>query len=145
MWGIKNIIKRAIKVIFYKNGNFRNNQITVTKQKQRSKQTKKPFVSIYICIFVMHGLFVLVTQSCPTLCDPMDWSPPDSSVHGILLARILEWAAIPFSRGSSWPRDWTQVSCTAGRFFTSWAIRKPMDYLGGPKIFQSCKLMQDWE
>ena len=44
---------------------------------------------------------VLVTQSCPILCDPMDCSPPDSSVHGILQARILEWVAIPFSRGSS--------------------------------------------
>ena len=44
---------------------------------------------------------MLVTQSCPTLCDPMDCSPPGSSVHGILQARILEWVAIPFSRGSS--------------------------------------------
>ena len=43
-----------------------------------------------------------------------------SSVHGILQARILEWVAIPFSRGSSWPRDWTRVSCIAGRFFTIW-------------------------
>ena len=51
----------------------------------------------------------------------MDSSPPGSSVQGILQARILEWVAIPFSRGSSWPRDWTQVSCTAGRFFTIWA------------------------
>ena len=51
----------------------------------------------------------------------MDCSPPDSSVHGILQARILEWIAIPFSRGSSWPRDWTQVFCTAGKFFTIWA------------------------
>ena len=50
---------------------------------------------------------------------------PGSSVHGILLARILEWIAIPFSRGSSQPGDWTQVSCTAGRFFTVWATRKP--------------------
>ena len=48
---------------------------------------------------------VSVAQSCLTLCDPMDWSPPGSSVHGILQARILEWAAIPFSRGSSQPRD----------------------------------------
>ena len=48
----------------------------------------------------------------------MDCSLPDSSVHGILRARILEWAAIPFFRGSSQPRDWTQVSCFAGRFFT---------------------------
>ena len=62
---------------------------------------------------------VLVTQSCPTLCDPMDCSPPGSSVHGILQARILEWAAISFSRGSSQPRDWTQVSHITGRFFTS--------------------------
>ena len=50
---------------------------------------------------------VLVTQSCWTLCDPMDCSPPDSSVHGILQARILAWVAVPFSRGSSQPRDWT--------------------------------------
>ena len=52
----------------------------------------------------------LVAQSCPTLCDPMDDSPLGSSVLGLLQARILEWVAIPFSRGSSWPRDWTQVS-----------------------------------
>ena len=60
---------------------------------------------------------VVVTQSCLTLCDPMDWSLLGSSVHGILQARILEWVAIPFSRGSSPPRDWTQVFCVAGRFF----------------------------
>ena len=52
-----------------------------------------------------------VAQSCPTLCDPMDCSLPGSSVHGILQARILEWIAISFSRGSSWPRDQTLVSC----------------------------------
>ena len=55
------------------------------------------------------------------LCDPMDCSPPGSSVHGILQARILEWAAILFSRGSSQPRDQTWVSSIAGRFFTIWA------------------------
>ena len=64
---------------------------------------------------------VLITQYCLTLCDPMNCSPPESSVHGILQARILEWVAIPFSRGSSRPRDLTQVCCTAGRFFTIWA------------------------
>ena len=48
---------------------------------------------------------VLVTQSCPILCDPMNCSPPDFSVHGILQARILEWVAIPFPRGSSQLRD----------------------------------------
>ena len=51
-------------------------------------------------------------QSCPTLCDPTDCSPPGSSVHGILQARILEWVAMPSSRGSSRPRDRTPVSCT---------------------------------
>ena len=53
-------------------------------------------------------------------CDPMDCSLPGFSVHGILQARILGWVAISFSRGSSWPRDWTLVSCIAGRFFTNW-------------------------
>ena len=57
---------------------------------------------------------VKVIQSCPTLCDPMDYI-----VHGILQARILEWGALPFYRGSSQPRDGTQVSRIAGRFFTS--------------------------
>ena len=51
-------------------------------------------------------------------CDPMDWSPPGSSVHGILQARILEWVAISFSRGYSRPRDRTHVPCIAGSFFT---------------------------
>ena len=59
--------------------------------------------------------------SCVWLCKSMDCSLPGSSVHGIFQARILEWVAISFSRGSSWPRDQTQVSLTAGRFFTSWA------------------------
>ena len=64
---------------------------------------------------------VLVTQSCLTLCDPLDWGPPGFSVRGILQARTLEWVAIPFSRGSSWPRDGTGVSRIAGTFFTVWA------------------------
>ena len=67
---------------------------------------------------------MLVTQLCPTVCDPMDYSLPGSSVYGILQARILEWIAILFSRGSSWPRDWTQVSCIASRFFTIWVTRE---------------------
>ena len=57
-----------------------------------------------------------VAQSCPTLCDPIVYSPLGSSVHGIFQARILEWVAIPFSRGSSQPRDWMLVSCIEGRF-----------------------------
>ena len=57
---------------------------------------------------------VKVTQLCQTLCDPMDYT-----IHGILQARILEWVVFPFSRGSSQPKDQTQVSCIAGRFLTS--------------------------
>ena len=60
-------------------------------------------------------------QLCPILRDPVDCSPPGSSVHGIPQARILEWIAIPFSRDSSQPMDQTQVSCIAGGFFTVWA------------------------
>ena len=77
-----------------------------------------------------------VAQSCLTLRNIMDCSPPGSSVHGILQARILEWVAMPFSRGSSWPRDWTHVSClscTAGVFFTVWATRVLTSYQ--PKQF----------
>ena len=59
-----------------------------------------------------------VAQSCPTLCNPMDCSLPGFSVHGIFQARVLEWVAISFSRGSSRPRDQTQVSLIAGRHFT---------------------------
>ena len=65
-----------------------------------------------------------VTQSCPTLCDPMNCSLPGSSIHGILQARVLEWVAISFSRGSSRPRDRTWVSCIVGRCFTIWATRE---------------------
>ena len=71
-------------------------------------------------------VMVKVTPSCLTLCDSMD-----STVHGILQARTLEWVAFPFSRGSSQPRDQTQVSRIAGRFFTSWATRG-MPQMEGP-------------
>ena len=116
-------------------------------------------------INILHSeTLCLGAQSCPTLCDPVDYSPPGSSVHGdspakntglgchallqgifptqglnpdllqcrqILYwlshqgsSRILEWVAYPFSKGSSPPRNWTRVSCIAGRFFTSWATRE---------------------
>ena len=65
-----------------------------------------------------------VAQSCLTVCDPMDRSLPGSSAHGILQATVLEWAAISFSRGSFWPRDGTQASRIAGRYFTVWATRE---------------------
>ena len=66
---------------------------------------------------------VLVTQSCPSLCHPVDCRLPGSSVHGIFQTRILEWVAIPFYRGSSRPRDPTSVSSIAERFFTICATR----------------------
>ena len=67
---------------------------------------------------------VLVAQSCPILCDPMNCSPPGSSVRVVLQTRTREWAAMPFSRGSSRTRDWTWVSYIAARFFTIWATRE---------------------
>ena len=97
---------------------------------------KWPCVCVCVCVCVW------VAQLCLTLCDRMDCSPPGPSIRGILQARILEWVAVPFPRGSSWPRDriwaciWTkiiiyskrctfpQVSCIAGRFFTTWLTRK---------------------
>ena len=69
--------------------------------------------------YVLYTCEVEVAQSCPTLCDPMDFI-----VHGILQARILERIAYPFSSRSSRPRNWTRLSCIAGRFFTNWAIRE---------------------
>ena len=64
-------------------------------------------------------LCCLVAKSYPTLCEPMDCRPPGSSVHEVSQARVLEWVAVAFSRGSSWSRDQTQVSYLAGRFFTT--------------------------
>ena len=84
------------------------------------------------CILIMVVLthiYSKVAQSCPSLCNPVDCSPPGSSIHGILQARILEWVAISFSKGSSPPRDWTQVSCTAGRRFNLWATREAPVYM----------------
>ena len=67
---------------------------------------------------------VLVDQSCPTICDPMDYSPPGFSVHGILQARILEWVAISFSKRPSRPRDQTRVSCIGRQILYHWATRE---------------------
>ena len=72
----------------------------------------------YICVNMK------VAQWCPTLRDPVDYT-----VHGILQARILEWVAFPFSRGSSQPRDQTQVSRIVGRFFSSWATREASSFI----------------
>ena len=91
------------------------------------------FYSVFISLIYFRIYFCMqwegeseseVAQLCPTLCNPVDCSPPDFSVHGILQARILEWVAVSFSRGSSQPRDRTQVSCIAGRRFNLWAARR---------------------
>ena len=79
-----------------------------------------------------------VTQSSPTFCNPMDCSLPGSSVHGIFQARILEWVAISFSRRSSWPRDWTQVSGIVGRCFIIWATREAIESVMPSKHLVLC-------
>ena len=76
----------------------------------------------HVCVCVSAPLL----QSCPTLCSPVDGSPPSSSVRGILQARILEWVAMSSSRGSSQPWDRTCSSCTADRFFTAAPLGKPI-------------------
>ena len=86
---------------------------------------------------INHKVSMLVTQSSPTLCDSLDYSLPGSSVCGILQARILEWISILFSRGSSWPRDQTKVSCIAGGFFTVWATGEDQSES------ESCSIVSD--
>ena len=77
------------------------------------------------CFFWCQWKAVCVrAQSCPTLCNPMDCSPPGSSVHGILQARILEWVVISFSRGSFQPRDWIYISRTNRQILYHWATRE---------------------
>ena len=85
---------------------------------------KEKLFSTYLTGMKVKSWKVLVTQLCLTLCDPMDYSPPGSPVHGIFQARTLKWVAIPFSRGSSQPRDRTHISCIASGFFTIWASRE---------------------
>ena len=75
---------------------------------------------------LINSLKVKVAQLCQTLCDATDYT-----VHGILQARILEWVAFPFSRGSSQSRDQSQVSYIASRFFTSGATREAQEYWSG--------------
>ena len=86
----------------------------------------EPEVWPHCLCFTVQKVKVFVAQSCPTLWDPMNRSLLGSSVHGILQARILKWVAIPFFRGSSWPRDWTWVSCITGRLFTTWPTREAL-------------------
>ena len=76
------------------------------------KQLFTPTIS-YVSLYLSISVQCSVPQSCLTLCDPMDCSPSGSSVHRISQERILEWVALSYSRGSSWSRDWTRISCTS--------------------------------
>ena len=85
-----------------------------------------------------------VAQLCPTLCDPMDCSLPGSSIHGIFQAIVLEWIAISFSRGSSWPRNPTWVSRVVDRRLTVWATREVERHINWVQyhIFIICAVVQ---
>ena len=99
------------------------------------------------CVYIqVSEVKVLITQSCQTLCGPMYRSPLRSSICGILQARILEWVVMLFSRGSSWLRDQTRVSCIAGRFFTGWATREAIFifHLKHLKVHSFCVLFTMW-
>ena len=105
-----------------------------------------PKVLLYLtlpqCLHTIGFCLVLGLNTERVLSDslwPHDCSPSDSFVHGILQARILEWVAVPFSRGSSWPGDQTHISCIAGRFLTVWASRK-LWLLPNPIVSIYCKV-----
>ena len=114
---------------------FFRNIIFTWKNKRQTNGVSKTRVCD-IC-FLESEVKVKVAESCPTLCDPMDYT-----VHGILQVRILKWVAFPSSRGSSQPRDQTQVSHIAGGFFTSWTTREAHSQKG---MKEACKLRgQQW-
>ena len=83
-------------------------------------------LSVFPYRLLIYWSEVLVIQLCPTLYDPIGCSLPDSSAHGILQARILQWVAIPFSKKSSQHRDWTHIFYISGGFFTIWATRETL-------------------
>ena len=97
---------------------------------------------------------VYIARSCLTHCDPMDYSQVPLSVDEIFQARILEWVAIPFSIESSWFRDWTQISCIAGRFFKVWATRQAIEEEWGSNLrayhmpvwgaLHACHIISEW-
>ena len=84
-----------------------------------------------------------VTRSCPTLCNPIDCSPPGSSTHGIFQARILEWVATSFSRGSSWPRDQAHISCIGRQILYHWATWEAHELKYWKKISLFTATMQE--
>ena len=112
--------------------NYSSNFKRVERDKWRNLLLVEPCTSEKVCDWLISLCWWCLENesiSCSVLsdsCDPMGYSLSGPSVHGILQARILEWVAIPFSRGSSWPRDWTQFSHITGRFFTVWATRQAL-------------------
>ena len=119
------------------------NPDSVLKSRDITLLTKVRIVKALVFPVVMYGCeswtikkaeWVKVTQSCPTLCDPMDCSQPGSSVHGIHQARVLEWVAIPFSRGFSQSRDQIQGSHIASGFFIIWATREAQRRLSAKEL-----------
>ena len=84
------------------------------------------FCFYFFIHFALNCFCCIVAKSCPTLCDPIDCKPPGSSVHRICQAGTLEWVAISFSRGSSWSKHQTHISCIAGGFFTAGPPGKPI-------------------
>ena len=104
---------------------------------QESSSVLLTFISLWYTT-VLGPMYCLVTKLCPTLCDPIDCSPPGSSVHTILQARILEWVAISFSRGSSWPRGQTWVSCIARQILYYWANWEALVGTWKVKVAQLC-------
>ena len=98
---------------------------------------EKEFGVFYKMVLNVNGYACLVAQSCPTLCETKDGSLSGSSVHAVLLARILEWNAICYSRGSSWPGDWTcisHISCNGRQIFTTTPPGKPMGWITSPQM-----------
>ena len=105
------------KIVIAKDYQFSSNFSSHIRWVCRAEHFLSGSLIYYLC------LRVCVLTCVLTLCDPMDSSPPDSSVHGVFQARTLEWVAISFSREYSQPRDQTHISCIiAGGFFTAWAI-----------------------
>ena len=94
---------------------------------------------MFCCFFFVFFLF-LVAKSCLTLYNRIDCSPSGFSVHGISQARLLEWVAISFSRGSSQPRDWTHISCIGRQILYHWATRCSVQF---SSVTQSCPTLCD--
>ena len=104
-----------------KDGLYRKCMALLTNEQKKMKWDSRNSSQNKSHLLISDKVKVKATQSCLTLCNPIDYT-----VHEPLQAKILEWVAYPFSRGSSRPRDRTGVCCIAGRFFTNWAIREAL-------------------